>query len=556
MKVLIIGGMAAGPKTAARLRRLVQDAEITIVEQGEFISFGSCGMPFYLGNLVPEFDSLSATSYGVARDINFFHSRKDVTVLTGTKAVSIDRTNKRVRVLQFNSQDQYELDYDYLVLTTGAEVVRPPIPGLDLPGVFTMHDPRDAQRMHEYLRTSHAKHVTVIGAGVIGMEVADALTGRRMKVSVCEADGQVLPKLLDNDMARLVASQMKQRKVDLQLGCRVKIINAGADGNVSSVSTSVGEIMTDVVVMAVGVRPRVELARDSGLEIGVAGTIKVNSHLRTSDPAIFAAGDCASQVNVISGREVYLPLASTANKQGRVVANNIAGLDTEFTAVMGTTVLQAFDLNIGKTGLGENEAKILGNDVITGIISGNDAPHYYSLHGPVTIKLIADKDSGRLLGAQVCGEGDGVKRLDVLGTAMKFGATLSDIGNLDLGYSPPYSEAIDVSIHAANMLENKRLGITWGVSVLAVEQMKNEMPICFLDIREPDELRAKPLKEQEVLAISAKELRARYHEVPQDRPVIVICSAGIRSYEAVCFLQSAGLKNTAYLEGGLSTWLQ
>lgn len=557
MKVLIIGGMAAGPKTAARLSRLMPDAEITIVEQGKLISFGSCGMPFYLGNLIPEYESLYATSYGVARDTDFFRTRKDVKVLTGTKAVSIDRAHKRVSVMVLENQNQYELDYDYLVLTTGAETVSPPIPGLNLPGVFTMHHPDDARQLQEYLRTSKAKHVTVIGAGVIGMEVADALSGRRLKVTVCEAQQQVLPKLLDADIARLVAGQMKRRKVDLQLECQVKTVNSGVDGNVSSVTTSKGEFMTDVVVVAVGVRPRVDIARAAGLELGATGAIKVDTHLRTSDPSIFAAGDCAAQFNVISEQEVYIPLASTANKQGRVVADNIAGLDTEFTAVMGTTVLQAFDLNIGRTGLGENEAQVAGNDVITGIVAGHDAPHYYPLHGLVTIKLIADKDSGRLLGAQVCGEGDGVKRLDVLGTAMRFGASLSDISNLDLGYAPPYSEAIDVAIHAANTLENKRLGLAQGLSPLALELMlKAGVPICFLDIREYDEVSANPLQEQDVLVIPAGELRNRYMEIPGDRPVIVVCGLGIRSYEAVCFLQSRGLKELAYLEGGISTWMQ
>ncbi len=557
MKVLIIGGMAAGPKTAARLRRLMPDAEITIVEQGEFISFGSCGMPFYLGNQVPEFDSLYATSYGVARDIDFFRTRKDVKVLTGTKAVGIDRARKKVSVIRLASQEQYELDYDHLVLTTGAETVIPPIQGLNLPGVFTVHKPEDSLRLQEYLRSTNAKHITIIGAGVIGMEVADALIGRRLNVTVCESQQQVLPKLLDSDMALLIAGQMRRRKVDLQLGCQVKAVNCDESGNVSSVTTSKGEIKTDVIVVAVGVRPRVELAQAAGLEIGTTGAIKVDTHLRTSDPSIYAAGDCATQFNIISDQEVYIPLASTANKQGRVVADNIAGLDTEFTAVMGTTVLQAFDLNIGKTGLIEREAVILGNNIITGIVSGHDAPHYYPLHGSVTIKLIADRISGRLLGAQVCGFGDGVKRLDVLSTAIKFGASLKDIANLDLGYAPPYSEAIDVAIHAANTLENKRQGLACSLSPLALEMLKNAgVPVCFLDIREPDEVRVKPLQEKEVLVISAGELRDRYHEIPVDRPVIVICGLGIRSYDAVCYLQSMGLKDAVYLEGGISVWLQ
>ncbi|MEA1960281.1 MAG: FAD-dependent oxidoreductase [Bacillota bacterium] len=345
MKVLIIGGMAAGPKTAARLRRLMPDAEITIIEQGEYISFGSCGMPFYLGNLIPQFDDLYSTSYGVARDIEFFNIRKDVKVLTGTKAVAIDRENKQVSVVEVNSQNQYKLDYDYLVITTGSEAVPPPIKGLNTPGVFAMHDPDDARRLREYLRTRNAKHVTVIGAGIISMEVADALIGRRIKVTVCEAQDQVLPKLLDPDLARLVAAQMRQQKVDLHLECFVNTVNCREDGNVCSVTTSTGDIATDAVVVATGVRPRVELAKAAGLEIGPTGAIKVDAHMLTSDPFIFAAGDCATRRNEISGQEVYIPLASTANKQGRVVADNIAGLNTEFKAVIGTTVLQSFELN-------------------------------------------------------------------------------------------------------------------------------------------------------------------------------------------------------------------
>jgi NADPH-dependent 2,4-dienoyl-CoA reductase/sulfur reductase-like enzyme len=501
MKVVIIGGTAAGPKTAARLRRLRQDAEITIVEQGDLISFGACGMPFYLGKLIPQFESLYSTSYGVARDSKFFESRKDVKVMTGYRAVAIDRDQKRVRIINQMNQECSELKYDYLVLTTGTKTVRPPIEGIDLPGVFMLHKPQDAKEIQEYLSESGAKNVAVIGAGVIGMEVADALAGRRMKVTVCEAGQQVLPKLIDADIARLIERQMKQRKIDLYLNCIVESINADSEGHITSIRTSAGEINADAVIVAAGVRPQVELAFEAGLKIAASGAIKVDAHLQTSDPCIFAAGDCASQVNQISGQEVYIPLASTANKQGRVVANNIAGLKTEFSAVTGTTVLQSFDLNIGRTGLGEKEAMMLGYEVISAIVAGHDAPHYYQLHATVTIKLIADQNSGKLLGAQACGMGEAIKRLDILGTAMRFGACLQDVANLDMGYAPPYAEAMDITIHAANTLENKRAGLAHGLSPIVVEQMKKEIPVCFLDIREADEIQAKPLQEQNVLII-------------------------------------------------------
>lgn len=557
MKVIIIGGMAAGPKTAARLRRLVPDAEITIIEQGQFISFGSCGMPFYLANLIPRFDSLYATAYGVSRDIEYFRAWKSVKVLAGTEAVAIDRASKLVRVIESASGKEYGLDYDYLVLATGAEAIIPPIPGADLPGVFTLHNPADARNIQEFIKNNGAKHITVIGAGVIGMEITDALISRQMEVLVCEAQQQVLPRLLDVDMARIAAAHMRLNQADLRLNCLVKAIKSDEKGKVGSVLTNEGEIMTDAVIISTGVRPRVELAREAGIEIGETGAIKVDKNMRTNDPCIFAVGDCVAVYNAINGQEVYVPLASAANKQGRVAADNIAGLDAEFTAVIGTTVLQAFEMNIGRTGLGEVEAARLGHNVIAAIVAGNDAPHYYPLHGPVTIKIIADQDSGKLLGAQVCGLGDAIKRLDVLGTAVKLGASLKDVSNLDLGYAPPFAEAIDVAIHAANILENKRRGLVRSVSFLKVEEMKkNAANSCFLDIREVDEVKAKPLREANVLAIPSGELRDRYKEIPDGCPLIVVCSAGIRSYDAVCFLQSVGFQDAAYLEGGLSTWPQ
>lgn len=557
MKVVIVGGMAAGPKTAARLRRLVPDAEITIIEQGEYISFGACGMPLYVGNMVSQLDELSATSYGVERDPDFFSSRKDIQVLTGTQAVAIDREGKRVDLVSLATQQQFSLDYDYLVLATGAQAVIPPIEGLGLSGVFTMHRPQDAQALKTYLQDRQAKHVTIIGAGLIGMEMADALSGRRLKVTVCESAGQVLPKLLDPDMARLIAHHMQQRKVDLQLECQVTSLDGDEQGWVRGVSTSKGYIATDAVVIAAGARPRTDLARAAGLEIGATGAIKVDACLRTSDPDIFAAGDCAAQYHVQSQQEVYIPLASTANKQGRVVADNIAGLHTRFDGVQGTTVLQVFDWNIGKTGLSEQEAQNMGYAVITTLVSGHDAPHYYPLHGTVIIKLTADRVSGKLLGAQVSGPGDAIKRLDVLGTAISFGASLQDIAGLDLGYAPPYGEAIDVAIHAANMLENKRAGRAQGISLLELEeQQKRGIPICYLDIREPYEIQGRPVNKEEVLPIPAGELRERFGEVPRDRLVVVLCGLGIRSYDAVCFLRSQGWRNVVYLEGGMSAWLQ
>jgi len=554
MKVLIIGGVATGPKVAARLKRLRPDVEITVVEQGEAISYGACGLPLYLGNIVPELAELQMTNAGLVRDVKYFREQKGVKFLTATQAVKINRKEKNVLAKNLKTSEEQLLPYDFLVLATGAKPFRPPIPGTELKRVYTLHHPEDAQTIKQMLQEKKAKHITILGAGLIGVETADALSGPRLKVTVCEALDSVLPKLLDPDMATLVAKQMRSRGVDLRLQCSVKALEGNAEGEVCRVLTAQGVIETEAVIIAAGVRPNVRLAKEAGLEIGVTDAIKVDKHLRTSDPFIFAGGDCAEQTHVLTGKPIYIPLASTANKQGRVIADNIAGRPTEFSAVLGTSVLQAFDLNIGRTGLSEAEAKEFGYDVITSVVSGLDATHYYPMHAGLTIKLIADNASGKLLGAQVCGQGEGIKRLDVLATALKFGAKVEDLSNLDLGYAPPFATAIDIVIHAANTLQNKREGIVPSLNAPEmVAELAAGQKYCFVDVREQDEVQANPLPLPDVLHIPLGELRGRWPDIPAEQTAITVCELGIRSYEAACILKGLGRDKIAYLEGGTST---
>lgn len=555
MKVIIVGGVAAGPKVAARLRRLKPDAEITIIEQGELTSYGACGLPLYLGNLVTDLDELMMTSYGKMRDPYFFQKYKNVNVLTRTRVEKIDKEKKKVLIKHLNTGNEEELGYDYLVLTTGAKPFIPKIPGVEMDGIFTLHHPEDAKKLKEVVREKKIKHLTVIGAGLIGVEAADGLAGPRLKVTICEAQNQVLPKLLDQDMSMLVLQQARKRGLDIRLNCMVKAIQDDETnkGIARKVVTSQGTIETELVVIAVGVRPDTVLAREAGLEIGETGAIKVNDCMRTSDPNIYAGGDCAEQQNVLTGKAVYIPLASTANKQGRVIANNIAGSACEFRCVEGTSVLQAFDLNIGRTGLGEEEARGLGFDPVAVITTGEDSTHYYPMHSSITLKLIGDKTTGRVLGAQVSGQGEGIKRLDVIATALKFKGSIEDIANLDLGYAPPFSTAIDPLIHAANALENKRKGLVQSKSSQEIVKMlRANEKICLVDVREDEEVEATPIHLDDVLVISLGELRDRLREIPKDQTVVTICQLGIRGYEAACLLQSQGFSDVYYLEGGLS----
>jgi len=487
------------------------------------------------------------------RDTEFFQSQKDIKVLTQTEAVKIDRKDKKVFVRNVLTSLEETLPYDYLVLATGAKPSVPPIPGVNLGQVFTLHHPLDAQALKELIKTKKVKHVTVMGSGLIGIETADALASPRLKVTLCETELQVLPKLLDSDMAKLVERQMMASGVDIQLSCRVKALEGDAEGNVCRVITEHGTIETEAVVIATGVRPAVELAREAGLTIGSTGAIQVDEHMMTNDPAIYAGGDCAEQRHILTGEPVYIPLASTANKQGRVIADHINGLSARFAPVEGTSVLQAFDLNIGRTGLGEAEARKLGYNVVTSVSSGLDSTHYYPMHANITIKLIAEQENGRLLGAQVCGIGESVKRLDVLATALKFGAKVEDLIDLDLAYAPPFATAIDVLIHAATTLENIRLGVAEGITAeVVVRRLQAGEKLCLLDVREPEEVGANPLSIEGTKVIALGELRERWEEIPTNSLIVTVCGLGIRGYEAACMLQGKGIRQVAFLQGGLS----
>ena len=553
MKVIIVGGVAIGPKVAARLRRINPDAEITILEKGDLISYGGCGLPLYVGNFVPHLDGLMMTSYGVMRDAEFFQAQKDIKVLTQTEAIKIDRNNKAVLVRNLVTGLEENLPYDYLVLATGAKPSIPPIPGINLGQIFTFHHPHDAEKVKDLIKAKQLKHVSVMGSGLIGVETADAIVGPRLKVAIFEADSRVLPKLLDSDMSKLVEVKMKGHGVDLQLNCRVKSFEGDAEGNVCRVVTEQGTVETEMVIVATGVRPEVGLAREAGLIIGKTGAIQVNEHQMTNDPAIYAGGDCAESRHLLTGEAVYVPLASTANKQGRVIADHMAGLPARFAPIEGTSILQAFDLNIGRTGLGEEEARKQGHNVITSVSSGLDSTHYYPMHANITIKLIAEQENGRLLGAQVCGIGESAKRLDVLATALKFGAKVADLIDLDLAYAPQFATAIDVLIHAATTLENMRLGVAKGITAEAVvSRLQAGEKLCILDIREPEEVAANPLSIEGTKVIALGVLRERWREVPTDSLIVTVCGLGIRGYEAACMLQAKGISQVAYLQGGLS----
>lgn len=553
MKIVVIGGVAAGTKAAARARRREPGADITIIEKDKYISYAGCGMPFYLSGQVREFDNLFTTSYGVVRNEDYFRNEKGINVLTGTEAVAIDRAGKRVEVITLATGQRSFIEYDKLVIATGSVPLVPPIEGLDLQGVYRLNHPEDALSIKSALEEGVSGAV-VIGAGLIGLEAVDALMKLKIFVNVVELRDQVLPGLLDKDMAAPFALRLEETGVELSLGRKVLKLE-GEDGKVTAVVTDQGKIETEMVIVAVGVRPNVKLAKETGLEIGETGAIAVNEYLQTSDPDIYALGDCVETKHLISGKKVYVPLASTANRQGRVAGDNITGGSSKFKGILGTAVMKVMGLNVARTGLGEEQARSLGYEVVTSLNPTFDATHYYPQHGKVFLKVIVDAKSRRVLGSQGFGPGDVSKRIDVYAAAMNFGATLDDVADIDTGYAPPFNTPIDPLHHSVNIIRNKIEGLAPGITPFEVkEKFDRGDDFVFLDVRTEPQFRPKHIKDDRVMLVPLGELRRRIEEIPREKEIITSCVLGVRAYEALRALKGAGFENVKFMEGSLEAW--
>ncbi len=555
MKVVIIGGVAAGPKAASKIMRMRPDAEVTIVEKGIFLSYAGCGLPYYISGDVRERNHLMETPAGVVRDAVFFQKVKNLKVLNGTEAVEIDRAGKRVRVKTLASGAESWLPYDNLVLATGAEPVIPPIPGVDRKNVFTLHGVHDAEGIKAVIAERRAEDVVIIGGGLIGVETTEALAAHACRVTVVEMLPQILG-ILDWEIARLVELHMESKGVKVMTGTKALAIESrdGAGGAVTHVRTDKGELPADMVILAIGVRPNVALARAAGLAIGeTTRAIKVDDRMRTSDPAIYAAGDCVECIDRVTGRSCFVPLGSTANKQGRTAAVNICGGDEAFPGVLGSAVCKVFDFCVARTGLTERAARALGMEVVTAMAPGPDKAHYMPQSKPLLMKLVADAKTGRLLGVQATGPGDGAKRIDVAAAAITAGMTVDDVANLDLSYAPPYAPAMDNLITAANVARNKRAGLMIGVSAQDVKaKLDRGDDFVFLDVRSPKEYAQVRLPKSVLIPLGA--LRGRLAELPRDKEIIAFCQVSLRGYEAALILRAAGFKDVKVMDGGVAMW--
>jgi NADPH-dependent 2,4-dienoyl-CoA reductase/sulfur reductase-like enzyme/rhodanese-related sulfurtransferase len=549
MDIVIVGGGAAGLKAAARARRRDAEANITVVEAGKYVSMARCGLPYFVGGLIHEIDNLRETTYGVVRDEEYFRKLMDVEVLTLTRAIEIDRNRKIVKVSRNGSED--ELNYDYLVLSTGARPVRPPIDGLDGEGVFNLFDPEDAERIVDFWMENEPQKAVVIGAGLIGLESSEALVNLDIDVTVVELMDQIVPGLLDQEMARYVQEHLVEKGVKILTSTKVEKVIGDSEKRVMAGGK---EIPADIILVAAGVKPNVELARKAGLKIGDTGAISVNDRLQTSDPHIFAGGDCVENIHLLTGKKVYVPLGSTANKHGRVIGTNVTGGDDRFPGILGTTIFKIFDYTVGRTGLTEKQALDAGINAVSVLVPGPDRAHYYPGVSYIRFKLVVDAETRKIIGAQCAGSGAVDKRIDVIVTAVSAGMTIDTLSNLDLAYAPPYSTALDVVITAANTTRNKLEGLYESIKP---DDLRRKIDageeVVLLDVRSEEEVRQRKLEigTVKVVNIPILELRDRVNELPKDEMIVTVCQVGLRSYVAARILRGIGFKNVRALEGGV-----
>ena len=559
-KIVIVGGVAAGPKAACRVKRLMQDAEVTIIEQDTLFSYGGCGIPYYVSGDVSDESELRSTSFHMVRNEDFFKDAKGVIVKSGTRAIAIDRKNKTVQVEDVASGEKSDVPYDSLMIATGSRPFTLPIPGVDLDGVFTISDLHKAIEIKDRIAKQKVDKAVVIGGGAIGLEMAEAFKDLwGVETSVVEFMPQVLPRIVDKPFASMLVKHMRDNDVDIFLGEGAEEI-IGVDGKVTGLRTGNRTIEADLVIMAAGVRPRSEIAAEAGLQISPMGAIVVNERMQTSDPSIYAAGDCVEVMNLVSGKKAYAPLGSLANKEGRVVGDNMAGIPSTFKGCVGSFIMKAFDVCIGATGLSLDVALAEGFDADVALTAPSDRAHFFPTEAVVCFQMVFDRRTRRVLGVQGFGPmGDGISaRIDAAAAYITMGATIEDFGNLEMAYAPPFSAAIDsinaLAYVADNLCDGRLRKVSIGDFMAWMDDFSQQPEWVALDIRHPNE--ATPCVEKfgadKWVSVAYNEVRKRYKELPTDKKLIILCDAGTRSFEIQSFLNSVDIKNTLVLSGGFS----
>ncbi|RLD15197.1 MAG: CoA-disulfide reductase [Caldiserica bacterium] len=530
MRVVIVGGVAGGAATATRLRRLNEECEIVMYERGEYISFANCGLPYYIGGVIKDREGIIVVTEKEMR------KKYNIDVKTKHEVVSIDRENKRVKVKNLNTGEEFEDSYDFLVLSPGANPAKPPIPGIDSDKIFTLRTIPDADRIIAEIEKG-SKEVVVVGGGFIGIEVAENLKLRGLNVHVVEMLPQVL-SFLDREMAEFVHEELISNGINLHLGSAVKEFRDKGD-RIDVILENGKTVSGDFVVFAIGVKPEVNLARDAGLSIGKFGGIEVNERMQTSDPDIYAVGDAVEIPHCVVDMNVRIALAGPATKEARIAADNICGINSKYDCAMGTCVVKVFEISAGSCGLNSHLLKKSGIKYDSLYVWGFGHASYYPDAKPLYIKVLYSPEDKRILGAQVVGYEGVDKRVDVLATAMKFGANLVDVKDLNLSYAPPFGSSKDLVNYVGFVAENIFRGLSPSISPYEVDDYikKGAIP---LDVRNREELATGKIEGS--INIPLPELRERLNELDKNKTYLTYCKAGLRGYIAQRILIGNGFK--------------
>lgn len=530
MKVIIVGGVAVGASAAARLRRLDESADITVFERSGYISYANCGLPYYVGDVIGEPEALTLQTP------ESFFKRFRIRAKVRHEVTAIHPERKTVSVKNLESGEVFEESYDKLILSPGAKPTTPPFPGLDNERLFTLRTVEDTLRIKDFIRTHKPRSAVLAGGGFIGLELAENLRELGMDVTIV----QNLPQLMtpfDYDMAAFIHSELRAHGVKLALSQTVAGF-ADSDGGVDVLLKDAPPLHADMAVLAIGVTPDTALAREAGLALGIKGSILVNDRMETSIPDIYAGGDAVQVKHFVTGEDTLVPLAGPANKQGRIIADNICGLDSRYTGSQGSSILKVFDLTAAVTGINEAQAKAAGIHADRVILSPMSHAGYYPGGRMMTVKVLFDKNTYRLLGAQIVGYEGVDKRIDVLATAIRAGMSAIDLKDLDLAYAPPYSSAKDPVNMAGFMIENISNGTLKQWHVDDAPGLARDGSVTLLDTRTAGEYSRGHI--EGFVNIPVDELRERLDEVPQGKPVYVICQSGLRSYIASRILAGNG----------------
>ncbi|MCG8569359.1 MAG: FAD-dependent oxidoreductase [Spirochaetes bacterium] len=545
--VVIVGGVTAGPKTAARLRRLNEDIDITIIEKSKFLSYSGCGLPFYISGKVHSESALMTTADHSIRDVHFFESIKNIKALNKSFATAINREEKKVTLQDLDTNTTVDLHYDKLVLATGAVSIRPHIEGIQNEKIFSLYNIEDAERIKKILQDNPAQDVMIIGGGLIGIETAESIMKSGARVTILEKKDTILSSIFDTEIALKIQNILKSKGVKILTN--VNILKIKKENEHLVIKTQAESLTTDFVILSTGVKPNVELAKTAELKIGENGGIKVNEYLQTSDPNIYAVGDCAESYHYITNKSYYLPLGSTSTKMGRIAADNIAGKKVKFKGFLSTIMCKIFDYSIARTGLTLEDARQNHFKIESIIVTALDKAHYVENVRVNYFKLLVDQHSHRILGAQGFGAESIVNKIELIAFAISNHMKYEDLLQIDLGYAPFFNNPIDIIQVAGLMLEQKILGF---IRLITCDELVNLTDAKLIDLSPHNEHLFDSIPGS--INIPLENIRIEKIPFAEDEKIILYSKSSAGAYKAYRYLINKGFQNLYVLEGGLDFW--